>query len=493
LLAAGVGLVTAFIAAALPAARAARTGIASTVRLRGQEHPGRREGTPWLLIRFGVLLAVAVCLVLQSIFPSAVWGICATLWLAIAMPLFAQPFVRLASPPLLRLFRRVGPTAFLAMKNVAESPRRTALTIGMIGVGVGAVLWLWAVAHSFELSVVDSVSQYMRSELTVTSSHVAAGFLEAPVTGQLLDEVRHVPGVASASAMRVQDWPYSGGNITLEVYDPDYFTSSDFGHLPLIARGPDDLWRRVSRGEALVISSSFQKNLGGQIGEYITLDTPHGALTLPIAGVASLFVSARGTVVFSRDLYRRYWDDELVTRVFVHTPTETIASTRAAIERDLGKKYVLRILSSHEIVDYFALQVQRGFAGLHIITIVIMCVVLVGMGDTLTAGIIERVREIGAIRVVGVRRGSVRRMVLLEAIIVGSLGIVLAIVTGAALGTLWIEATFPALLGYVLLPYTPYFNGLVLVVATMIVCLLAASIPARRAAHLEPATALRYE
>jgi ABC-type antimicrobial peptide transport system permease subunit len=123
----------------------------------------------------------------------------------------------------------------------------------------------------------------------------------------------------------------------------------------------------------------------------------------------------------------------------------------------------------------------------------VLSVVLVGMADTLAAGVIERTREIGAIRVVGVRRRYVRRMVLMEGLVMGSVGLALAGASGLALGTLWVDATFPALLGWVLAPHVPYQQAGVVTVLTVAVCVVAALAPARRAASLEPAVALRYE
>ena len=115
------------------------------------------------------------------------------------------------------------------------------------------------------------------------------------------------------------------------------------------------------------------------------------------------------------------------------------------------------------------------------------------MADTLAAGVIERTREIGAIRVVGVRRRFVRRMVLVEGVVLGVVGLVLAAVAGFALGTLWVDVTFPALLGWVLEPHVPYTQAGVVAVLTVVVCIVAALAPARRAASLAPAIAVRYE
>ena len=134
-----------------------------------------------------------------------------------------------------------------------------------------------------------------------------------------------------------------------------------------------------------------------------------------------------------------------------------------------------------------------AFAGLYVLAGLVLLVVTIGISDTLAAGVLERTREIGSLRVVGVSRGLIQRMVLLESCVLGALGIALAIAAGLALGTLWVEATFPYLFGWVLELHFPYGYTLQVAALALVASLGAAYLPSRRAAALQPAAALRYE
>jgi putative ABC transport system permease protein len=493
-LAAGLGFLAAVLAAALPAWRAARGEVVETLRDRGVERAGQSASAHWLM-RAAVGAGIAGAIVLQLKLDSVAWGVVATGLLIVGTALAGRPLVDMVSGPLLRGWTwMAGPAGRFAAMHLSRNPRRTSLTVSMLGVGLGCVLWLWTVAQSFEQSVIDVTTQAMRSDLVVSSVHIESGFLETPVDELLMTELHDIAGVVSVTGNRVVDWHYAGGPIAIDAFDPVYFTDVTFGQWPLFGARIPGVWEAVARGEAAVVTNNFVAKLGAKVGEALTLDTPAGPLALLVGGVSADFTSPRGSIIMSRDLYKRYWNDARVTRTFVRTaPGTDIATVRATIAGAMGRRYGLRILSSAELIDYFASQVRLAFAGVYILAGLVLFVAVVGISDTLAAGVIERTREIGAIRVVGVQRRYVHRMVLIEGMVLGVLGLVLAGAAGIALGTLWVAATFPYLFGWVLSLHLPYGHAIRLAVVTLVAALAAGHLPARRAAGLEPAVALRYE
>src|SRR5262249_90619 len=161
------------------------------------------------------------------------------------------------------------------------------------------------------------------------------------------------------------------------------------------------------------------------------------------------FSSPRGTIVMSRELYRTHWHDAQVNRVFVRAgPGTEAARVRGSIAQQLGLSYGLRIVSSRDLLDYFPAQVQRPFPPVDRLAVFLLAVILLGLADTLAGSVLERTRELGTIRALGVRRRDVGRAVMAEGLAIGGVGIMLAIVVGMTLGTLWVRQTFPNLLGW---------------------------------------------
>src|SRR5439155_2325177 len=194
---------------------------------------------------------------------------------------------------------------------------------------------------------------------------------------ELARRLAAVPGVAVAIASRVIDWPHGGRRVALEALDARYFTDASFGRWPLARQQIADVWERVARGEAAVVSANFLSNFGAHVGERIVLTTPTGPLALVVGGVTAAFESPAGTIQMSRELFVRRWDDRQVNRVGLRVAEGTdVGTVRAAIARDLGAAYDLRILSTSELIGYYADQVGRAFAPLGILAATVLLVTL---------------------------------------------------------------------------------------------------------------------
>jgi len=492
LLASGLGFVAVILAAALPGWRAARVDIATTLRRRGTEldRPAAAR-TPFVRVVTVVLALVAVSVHVAT--GSAAVGLVATGLVVIAFAALARPLLELLAEPLRRLGGRIRPAGRLAIAGLFRNRRRTSLAIAMLCVGFGAVLWLYILAISFERSVLALLPGKLRGDLSITSVNMA-GYVEAPVHESLLDDLARVPGVAVAVGEQAIDWQWRGGPVAIDAFDPDYFTDGRFGGWALVGERLPAVYERVARGEAAIVSENLTRNLDVEVGDRITLDSPGGPIELEVAGVVSEFLSPRGTINISRDLYERNWGDPHVVRGLVKlAPGADTAEVQASIARALGGRHRLRILTLDGLMEWFAEQVRRAFGALHVLAGLVLVVVLTGVGDALAAETLERTHELGVARALGVRRRALAVVVLGEAVLLGLLGAVLALALGLGLGAMWVQATFPALLGWTLQLHVPLLPIVGVSLAVVAVCLVAAYLPAMRASHVDPVVALRAE
>jgi putative ABC transport system permease protein len=493
-LATALGFLCAFVAAAFPARRAARRAAIETIRSRGTEMGARATRTFWV-VRGTVVGMVVAAVLLQRALGNPAYGMAASALLVVATGLAATPLVWLASRWVLPLLGdAAGPVVHFAASTVASATRRTSFMAAALGIGLGSALWLTTVARSFERSLVDALSHVITADLIVGSANVVGGREPVPIDEGIVPELARVSGVDTVVSWRVRDWEYAGGPIAIDSFDPEYFRRSDLGQWTLVGGHDPDPWEEVARGSGAVVSSSFATNVGVGVGDVLSLETPTGPLAARVAGITVAFTSPRGTLFLSRDVYRRAWNDSQITQALVKlTPGTSRDVARAAIERTLGHAYRLEILSASDLLHFWIEQVRRGFAATPVLAGLVLLVVLIGLTDALVASVAERTREIGALRALGLGRRHVTQMVVFEALLTGTVGIVLAVGLGLALGLLWVDGTFPLLLGWALGFHFPGVQLAVVVILTMVLCAAAGALPAVRAGRLAPAEALRYE
>ena len=489
-----LGLVASLLAAMIPSWRVSRMALIEAIQSRGTERSVAPPSWMWI-VRGVTLVGIAVSILMQTLTGAAEWGLAATALLAIgaalAAPLLQNALRSGLSSGMLYFF---GPSTAYARAIVAQYPRRSSLTIAMLGVGLGAVIWLATVASSFERSLLETMPTVLRGDLVISSSRIASGAIEAPMDEIVLKDVARLPGVEAVVGERAIDWRYRGGPISLSGYDPNYFAGAEFGDWLLLGE-PLPNWRgQLMSGEGALVSSNFQRNLGGEVGDIIQLESPNGPINLRIAGVTEDFLSPRGTVEVSRDVLRSHWGDNLVTHVLVRSsPNADAKRIAAAAQEALKGRFSIKVLTISALVSHLGDQVQKAFLPVQILGGVVLLVVLIGMADTLAANVHDRIREFGTARAVGLQGKYLNRLVVIEALIIGTLGLILAAIMGLLLGALWVQSTFVYLLGWVLTLHIPGVMCGAVVVLTWFICVVAALPMARRASSLEPAAALRYE
>ena len=125
---------------------------------------------------------------------------------------------------------------------------------------------------------------------------------------------------------------------------------------------------------------------------------------------------------------------------------------------------------------------------LYVLLALSIVVSLFGIVNTLVLSVFERTREIGMLRAVGTTRGQVRRMIRHESVITALIGSIIGIALGIVFGAL-LAIRDSATIAFTI----PVGSLIIFLIASWIVGLLAAIFPARRAAKLDPVTALQRE
>jgi putative ABC transport system permease protein len=371
-----------------------------------------------------------------------------------------------------------GAAGMLARENSRRNPARTAVTAGALTIGVALVAFVGTLGAALRGTIDDSVRQQIRSDYVVAD--------EAPLSPAVGDALRSA-GVAATSIREGQAILF-GKAEQINGVDPtsigrfyrfEWAQGSSNGAVAELARGGAIIEKAFAASHHLGLGSRLR--LQTQSGRWLSL-TVRGLQTLPTFG-ALLGPITISTAQFDRGFVQPSDAAVLVFRRGVSTTAQRAIASILAGFPNAGVKTVDAYAENTQATINTVLNMFYLLLALSAI------VSLFGIVNTLALSIVERAREIGTLRAIGMTRRQLTRMVRIESEIIALIGAVIGIAVGLGLAAL---AT-TALAAWSLSFSVPWTTLLVLTVSTFFVGMAAGVFPARRAARLDPLHALQYD
>jgi putative ABC transport system permease protein len=341
----------------------------------------------------------------------------------------------------------------------------------------------------------DSIIEWMETALNpdlfvMPSQNIVVRTFRFP--SEMAPEIAAVPGVERVQMVRDGRVTFRKTPVMLVAVDVDSLRQT--ARREPVAGNADDMYRRTASGEGLMVSDNLAQLQHLKLGDVLELPTPGGLLRLPIAGIVVDYSDQQGTILMDRSVFIKYWHDDSVNafRVYV-TPGTRVGDVRQRIiERFAGKRQVF-VLTNNEVKAYILKITDQWFGLTSVQIAVAVLVAILGIVNTLTVSITDRRRELGVLQAVGGLRGQIRRTIWIEALSVGTLGLILGYVFGAINLYYVLQIVHHDIAG-MRLDYTfPLSTVLALVPTILAAAFVAAIWPAESAVRGSLVEALEYE
>ena len=224
------------------------------------------------------------------------------------------------------------------------------------------------------------------------------------------------------------------------------------------------------------------------------LDTPTGALDLPVVGLVDDYRSDKGSIFMDRSLYKSMWQDGAVDVIDISLRQGASVATAKEHIRALtaGSEHAL-VYTNAEFRARIADLVDQFFLLIYMQLMVAVFVAILGIANTLIISVAERRQEFGVLRALGAQRSQVRKLVLLEAVAISIVGVLIGALASLFDIQFMSHTVSTALVGYSVPFIFPWLLILQILPAVTAVSLLAAWLPARRAARMPVIEAIGYE
>jgi putative ABC transport system permease protein len=377
-------------------------------------------------------------------------------------PLFARPVVAVLGLP----FAKLGVPGALGRGNAMRSPRRTSSTAAALMIGLALVAAISTLGASAKKSVTHIVSTSLGADYIIHTKQFE-GFSPDVATA-----LAGKPGLTAVSAFRQGEAKIGkAGKVSVQGVDPT--TLEEVLKLTVVQ---GDLSHLTS--SQLAVSKNELSNLNLKLGDTVpVLWAKTGSHPLTIGAVYDENQLAGGYLVNDQTYNDNVTNKQLVV-VAVKASGPTARSTLDQALKDFPNVVVQNqaqfVKTQGDQID----TLLNAITGLLVLSVLIA---VLGIINTLALSVVERTRELGLLRAVGLQRRQLRRMIRAESVVISLYGALLGVVVGLAFGYALVTSLHDQGITEFAVPY-----GRIVVVLLVAALggVIAAALPARRAAKL---------
>ena len=392
---------------------------------------------------------------------------------ALLSPVLGRPVLRLLGVGYRKAYGTVGN---LATQNSLRNPRRTAATASALMIGLALVTTMSVLGASINKSIDVGVKKEF------TTDYLISNAIGQPFSATIGEQIAKIDGVGQLSAMQTTAFRIKGSSL--------YATAVDSASLNSIftlkyVEGSKSL----GAGE-IALNEEAAFKYGAKVGDTVMLQFASGNLPAKVTGIyQSTYVVGSAMIPFSTltDAKLKRADSGISVNAAPGVDKIELGKRIEAVTKPFP---TVTVQNQKDFAESQRSQVNQLLYLIYALLGLAIVIAVLGIINTLALSVIERTREVGLLRAVGLSRRQLRRMVRLEAIAIAVLGALLGVVMGIVFGVVLQRSASDQGITDLGIPWV---RLLVFVLVSALVGVLAAVLPARRAAKLNVLNAISTE
>ncbi|GIE31510.1 ABC transporter [Actinoplanes italicus] len=472
-----VGILVTVVAAVMPALRASR--IAPVAAMQDVATPDRPLTK--LTVAGTVVTAAGAAALGTGLFvasgDSALYlilgGVLVTfIGVALLTPLISRPVVSLLG----RLFAWSVPGR-LGRLNSGRNPRRTAITAAALMVGIALVTGVTVVMDSAKSSLKAEAARILKAQIMISGDQ--GGPRPPTYDPAVVDRAEAIPGVRAAAGL-YNDLVAIGGERSYIAATEDLSrlaeaygtTAAKLGADQIAVSAPEAAERNWQAGSQVSIQTSRGEAHTYTVSQVFTEDTLPGSIILPAEAIKGFGIT-QPVLGFIR------LDDGVAVSAVLPQVKALVADSPEVSATD-----------QQTFVDSQAAIFDQIITMIQILLGLAILIAVLGVINTLALSVLERTRELGLLRAVGLGRAQTMRMITVEAVVIAVFGALLGVAVGAGMGSAVARALKDDGITQIVLPWDRMGTYLAL---AALVGVIAAVLPAIRAARLNVLNAIAHD
>jgi putative ABC transport system permease protein len=345
---------------------------------------------------------------------------------------------------------------------------------------------------SFRQTVVSWMDNELPADLYLRPAGDVAADRHPTISVELVEKIAALPGVAAVDRLRAYEISYDGMPATLASVDLRVlraYRKSDF----LSGRPTGEVLDQLRGKNNIIVSEPFTYKHKVKVGDTITLGLGETMASFQIVDVFYDYASERGYILVGRDVLLKYLPDGKPTNLGVFlAPDAKAGEVRQEIQAVAAGHRIL-IFSNRDLRTEAVRIFDRTFAITYALEAVAVIVAVMGIAGALIALVIDRRRELGLLRFLGASSGQIRKMILVEAGLLGLLANLAGFVLGYFLSLILVFVINKQSFGWTIRFHWPVVVLLGALTVVYAATVLSGLYPARVAVRLNPLEVIHEE
>lgn len=409
--------------------------------------------------------------------------------MALLTPLVMRGLLRLAAPVTSKLWGTLGR---MAPREVSGALSRTSVAVAALMVAVSVTIGISLMVSSFRHTVVIWLEHTLTGDVYISVPGGTQNTSSAPIDPAALARLDGWPGVQRIDTLRAVTLDSPDGPV--QVVGINNADSGSARQFLSADASPEETWQLVEQGAVIVSEPYARRHDLPPHGGEVTLYTPDGPQTFHAAGIYYDYGSTAGQIMMALEVYRDIWQDDSLTAVsLLLEPGGDADAVAEAVQTELAPIQSLTVRPNRELREDVLVIFDQTFAITGALNVLATIVAFVGVLSALLSLQLEKQRELGILRAIGMTVRQLWGLTMIETGLMGAIAGLISLPTGFVLAVILVYIINRRAFGWTLQLQAAPGPFVQAMIVAIVAALLAGIYPAWRLSGMAASDAIRFE
>jgi putative ABC transport system permease protein len=486
-----LGLAATVIAALKPAHEAGKVPAGMALARSSQEKKLKSQISKYNVLGIIIFLSAIPILFIEtdSIYLTYLGVIPVILGFSLLIPQFIITIVAIIKPIVSKLFGTIGS---MASRSIVTQLSRTTIAVAALCVAVSAAIGIGTMVKSFRNTVDDWLQFRLKADIYASVPTNVSRFNDGSFSREVANRILELDEVRAMNLYREYQLNDGGRIYHLLAAQVQSFEHEQFKTEGGISM--DELWDKFQNENSIIMSESYAFKNKVEVGDTLSLATDKGRVTFNIDGLYYDYSSDIGLLMLGMNTYLKHFNDEMLSGIAVFAKEGVnIDSLERKIRIVAGDDIEFLVRSNKRLIEGSIEIFDRTFIITNVLQLLAISVAFIGILSALMALQLERAREFGVLRSIGMTPAQLRKLVILQTGIMGFIAAIAALPLGNILAYILVTVVNKRSFGWTVnFEFIPEYmlQGFVV---SILASVLAGIYPAIKLSQSSPANSLREE